>query len=86
MSKINELIQTLCPDGVEYKKLLDVAESFTGLTYSPHDKVEEGLGTLVLRSSNIQNNKLCFEDNVYVGTENIPERALVKNGDILIWY
>ena len=84
MSKINELIQTLCPDGVEYKKLLDVAESFTGLTYSPHDKVEEGLGTLVLRSSNIQNNKLCFEDNVYVGTENIPERALVKNGDILI--
>ena len=25
MSKINELIQTLCPDGVEYKKLGEVA-------------------------------------------------------------
>lgn len=30
MSKINELIQTLCPDGVEYKKLEEVAEYAKG--------------------------------------------------------
>lgn len=30
MSKINELIQTLCPDGVEYKKLGEVAEYAKG--------------------------------------------------------
>lgn len=30
MSKINELIQTLCPDGVEYKKLGEVAEVCRG--------------------------------------------------------
>lgn len=30
MSKINELIQTLCPDGVEWKKLGDVCDIITG--------------------------------------------------------
>lgn len=32
MSKINELIQTLCPDGVEYKKLGDVCSICTDYT------------------------------------------------------
>ena len=30
MSKINELIQTLCPDGVEWKRLGDVCDITTG--------------------------------------------------------
>ena len=51
-----------------------------GLTYSPNDVVENGI--LVLRSSNIQNQKLAFEDNVYV--KNAPEDLMVKSGDIII--
>lgn len=54
-----------------------------GLTYSPRDVVEEGQGVLVLRSSNIQNDKLSFEDNVFVACE-VPETLMVKPGDILI--
>lgn len=52
-----------------------------GLTYSPTDICDEN-GVLVLRSSNIQNDKLNFEDNVYVAK--CPLSLLVKSGDIII--
>ena len=62
-------------------KLGEVAKMFTGLTYSPNciDKS----GTLVLRSSNIKDGQLCFDDNVFVSMD-IPERAIVQENDILI--
>ena len=53
-----------------------------GLTYSPNDVVEKDEGILVLRSSNIQNGKLFFEDNVYL--KNVGENFLVQKGDIII--
>lgn len=64
-----------------YKKLGEVAEAFIGLTYKPEDVAESG--TIVLRSSNIQNFKLDFKDLVRV---NIPinEAKYVQNGDILM--
>lgn len=69
-------------EGAENVKLNDVASHYTGLTYKPSDVRDSG--TLVLRSSNIQNSHLAFDDNVYVEMANIPERALVKENDILI--
>lgn len=53
-----------------------------GLTYSPNDVVDDENGFLVLRSTNIQDNKLDFDDCVYVNST--PEELLVKNGDIII--
>ena len=58
-----------------------IVESFTGLTYSPNDIADKGV--LVLRSSNIKDGTLCFDDNVFVQMD-IPERAIVKTGDILV--
>lgn len=69
------------PEDWEVKSLGEIAETFTGLTYSPENVAEHG--TLVLRSSNIKNEQLCFEDNVFVQMA-IPERAFVKENDILI--
>lgn len=60
-----------------------LGEIRNGLTYSPSDMASEGEGTLVLRSSNIQNGKLNLEDNVYVSCE-IKEELFVKKNDILI--
>lgn len=54
-----------------------------GLTYSPADVCGKDEGTLVLRSSNIQDGHLCFNDNVYVTTE-IKDELMVRPGDILI--
>lgn len=69
------------PKDWEVKKVSDVATNSTGLTYSP-DEVSS-YGTLVLRSSNIQNDVLAFEDNVFVLMD-IPERAIAHTGDILV--
>jgi type I restriction enzyme S subunit len=65
----------------EIKSLGAIGESLIGLTYKPSDVRADGM--LVLRSSNVFENKLRFDDNVFVEME-IPERILVKNGDILI--
>lgn len=71
----------LIPEDWTVKCVKEVADNFTGLTYSPNDVKK--YGTIVLRSSNIQNGKLCFENNVFVEMD-IPNRAKTKNGDILI--
>ena len=54
-----------------------------GLSFDKDDVVDEGEGTLVLRSSNVQNGKVSFHDNLWVKTK-IPHKLFVKDGDILI--
>ncbi|WP_291120167.1 restriction endonuclease subunit S [Empedobacter sp. UBA7248] len=63
----------------ESKKLGEIGEIVNGLTYSPNDIAENGV--LVLRSSNVQNRSLAFEDNVYVRTDIYNP---VQESDILI--
>ncbi|MDQ8206961.1 restriction endonuclease subunit S [Coraliomargarita sp. SDUM461003] len=65
----------------EVKTLGEIGESLIGLTYSPNEVSESGV--LVLRSSNVQNGVLCFENNVFVNRD-INERIMVRTGDILI--
>ncbi|MCK8083748.1 restriction endonuclease subunit S [Vibrio sp. 1CM24A] len=68
----------------EVKRLKYLGEAIIGLTYSPDDAVDNSdEGTLVLRSSNVQNKQLAFEDNVYVNKK-IPEKLKTQLGDILI--
>lgn len=71
------------PQHWEIRKLKTIGDYRNGLTYSPEDICEENNGTLVLRSSNIKNGKISFNDNVYVSS-NIPEILKVKKDDILI--
>lgn len=65
------------------KKLSEIADYWNGLTYKPTDTVQDGTGILVLRSSNIQNGALSFDDNVRV-TCPIKEKLFVKENDILL--
>ena len=71
------------PEHWEVKPLKYVATPIIGLTYSPEDVVDEGQGTLVLRSSNIQGGKIVLNDNVYVSSP-IPEQLRTRAGDIVI--
>ncbi len=70
------------PEHWEVKRLKYIGDSIIGITYNPKEVVQEN-GTLVLRSSNIQNGKLSLKDTVYINKE-IPERLETKIGDILI--
>lgn len=71
------------PEHWKSTKLKYIGESIIGIIYSPGDVVNEDEGILVLRSSNIQNGKLAFEDNVFVNKP-IKEKHLTKEGDILL--
>lgn len=64
-------------------RIKDIGAARNGLTYSPNDQVDSGKGTLVLRSSNVQNGQIVFDDNVYVNKD-IPDNLMLDEGDILI--
>ena len=71
------------PSHWEMKRLKFLGTARNGLTYAPEDVVDEDKGTLVLRSSNIQNGELSLEDNVYVTTK-IPRDIVLQENDLLI--
>lgn len=69
------------PKDWDESKLLDHVSLVQGLTYTPENV--KPTGTLVLRSSNIQNGRLSLNDNVYVNAY-VPEEKMVAQGDILV--
>ena len=91
LSKLDELVKSRFvelfgdpetnPKGLEKVLLSDIAEYFNGLTYSPDNVTNDG--TVVLRSSNIQNSQLNFADTVRV-SGSIKEKLFVKDNDILM--
>lgn len=69
------------PEEWDVKSLREIGDSLIGLTYRPSEVRSHG--TLVLRSSNVQEDALRFDDNVFVEKE-IPQRIMVRRDDILI--
>ena len=66
----------------ECKSLGEIGESLIGLTYSPSDVVKEG-GTIVFRSSNIQDGVIDYGDLVRV-SKKIKDSIITRDGDLLI--
>jgi type I restriction enzyme S subunit len=71
------------PKHWDVKRLKFLGSARNGLTYAPEDIVDEGEGILVLRSSNIQNDALSFDDKVYVRSK-IPNEIILQENDLLI--
>jgi len=71
------------PNEWDVTPLKYIGSAIIGLTYSPEDVVEEDEGTLVLRSSNIQDGRITLDDKVFVKA-NIPHHLITRLGDILI--
>jgi len=69
------------PDDWSAQRLGNVSTCVIGLTYSPADVADSG--TLVLRSSNIQDGRLAFSDCVYVQMA-LPDRVITREGDLLV--
>lgn len=65
----------------EIRRLPEIAEYSIGLTYSPKDVSDKG--TVVLRSSNIQNNELDLSDLIRVACP-VKDTLKVREGDILM--
>ena len=82
-SKFVDMFGDISKNSKNYKivNLSDISQYWNGLTYKPSDINE--IGTIVLRSSNIQNGKLDYKDLIRVSCV-IPEKKYVKNNDILM--
>lgn len=69
------------PKGYPMVRLSDIAIYYGGLTYAPVDVAE--VGTVVLRSNNIQGGSLDLSGTIRVNC-NIKEKYYVKDNDILM--
>ena len=69
------------PDSWRWTRLREIGFSRIGLTYKPQDICEKGIP--VLRSGNIQNGEIVFNNMVYVNCP-VSDNLLVQKGDILI--
>lgn len=69
MNKLEQLIQELCPNGVEYKKLGEVAEIGTGSS-NGNEAEENGLYPFFIRSKNIKSkNSYQFDEEAIIPGE-----------------
>lgn len=67
--------------GWEIRRLPEIAEYFIGLTYTPQDVSEKGI--IVLRSSNIQDDRIDLSNIVRV-ERHVNDSLKVRKGDILM--
>lgn len=70
------------PEHWEIKRVKFTGKAIIGLTYSPNDIIDNG-GSIVLRSTNIQNGVLDLSDKVRVNSS-ISEKLRIRKGDVLL--
>ena len=89
MSKLQELIKELCPEGVEFRKLGEVCEYIRGITYNKSQEAKPNdINTIkVLRANHISvsTNTLNFSDiKEVISTVKYKKEQKLYKGDILI--
>lgn len=85
MSKLEQLIQELCPDGVEIKKLEDVCIFVNGFAFKSNSF--KSSGEPVIRITNIKNGFIDSSDIVYIDVADYTENLstyLVNKDEIVI--
>ena len=85
MSKIEELIEKLCPNGVEYKKTKEIKkDSFWLMPATPY-YISEGVPYITAK--NIKDGKINFENVNYISQEdyiNISAKRKIEKNDLLV--
>ena len=83
MSKLDELIQRLCPDGVEYKILSDLFEQFSGMTGVSNKWAESGNCVFIDYLNTYSNLKIDTTALKNATVKNLKQTELIQ-GDILL--
>ena len=83
MSEIKELIERLCPDGVEYKRIDSLFETFSGMT-GVSDKWKETGNCRFIDYLNVYNNMRVDVKNLPYATVKNPQQNTLQKGDILL--
>lgn len=83
MSKLEELINELCPDGVEYKTLGEIGYFYGGLSGKSKDDFSNGNAKFITYMNVYSNLAIDTEINDMVKIEDNEKQNLVEYGDIL---
>ena len=83
MSKLEELIQQLCPDGVEWKTLNDIGEFFGGLTGKSKNDFIDGNAAFITYSNIYSNPSLNLIIDEKVRIDDGEKQNVIQYGDIL---
>lgn len=85
MPNIKDLIEKLCPDGVEYKSIREVCDFVQGFAFKNNTFKQEGVG--LVRTTNIQDKTVSKDNMVYIDFEDYKEnlsKYIIKKDKILI--
>lgn len=84
MSKLQELIQRLCPDGVEYKKLGEVGTFIRGNGLQKKDFTESGVGCIHYGQIYTYYGTFATETKSFVSEEFAKRLRKARKGDLII--
>jgi type I restriction enzyme, S subunit len=84
MSKLEELIAELCPDGVEYKKLGDVATITRGGNFQKKDYVENGIPCIHYGQIYTQYGLFVNETISFISEEIAKKQKMANTDDIIM--
>ncbi len=83
MNRIEQMLQELCPDGVEYKKLEEVGSLFGGLTGKNKEDFKEGNAKFVSYMNVYSNPALNLNIEEKVRISEGEDQNTIQYGDIL---
>ena len=83
MSKLDELIQQLCPEGVEWQTLNDIGEFFGGLTGKSKNDFIDGNAAFITYSNIYSNPSLNLNIDEKVRIDDGEKQNVIQYGDIL---
>lgn len=82
MSKLEELIEQYCPDGVEWKALYSITKQFSGMTGVSNKWAEEG-NCVFIDYNNVYNHTSVDTTALKIATVKSLKQNTLKKGDIL---
>ncbi|MFR9189982.1 MAG: restriction endonuclease subunit S, partial [Anaerotruncus massiliensis (ex Togo et al. 2019)] len=83
MSKLEELIQELCPDGVEYKALGEIGKFFGGLTGKSKEDFTDGNAKFITYKNVYSNPALCIDVEDRVRIADGEKQRTLQYGDVI---
>ena len=83
MSRLNELIEKYCPNGVEYKRLGEIGDFFSGLTGKSKEDFKDGNAKFITYRNIYSNPSLNLDINDKVRIMDGEKQNIVRYGDIL---
>ena len=84
MSKLKELLDELCPNGVEYKKIGDIATISRGGSFQKKDYVEDGVPCIHYGQIYTTYNLFIDETISYISEETANKQKFAVKNDVIM--